>query len=156
MRASAGGIGDLAARRSGGSSLRIAAIVSGAVSRRNARLPDRSSYRMAPKANRSARWSTSRSTDLLGRHVADRAEDHSWLGRRRHRGSALAVTGVGRFCVSFASPKSRILMRLSAGDEHVLGFEIAMDDSLVVRRREPLRDLKRLARSPCERRPGRH
>ena len=74
-------------------------------------------------------------------------------------GSVTATAAaVGRFVarlsrsiwVSFAKPKSRILTRPSFGDEEVLGLQIPMDDPLLVRRREALRDLKsevdRLAR----------
>ena len=43
---------------SGGSSFRIAAIVSLAVSRLNAFLPESSSYRIAPNEKMSERWST--------------------------------------------------------------------------------------------------
>ena len=43
---------------SGGSSLRMAVSVSLAVGPLNARLPVRSSYRIAPNAKMSARWST--------------------------------------------------------------------------------------------------
>ena len=43
--------------------------------------------------------------------------------------------------VSFASPKSRIFTRSSVGDQQILGLEIAVRDSLLVRRREPSRDL---------------
>jgi hypothetical protein len=55
MRRRAGGIARPVPPRSGGSSLRIAVIVSAGVSRRNARRPDRSSYKTTPSANRSAR-----------------------------------------------------------------------------------------------------
>ena len=51
---------------SGGSSLRIAVIVSAAVSRLNALCPERSSYRIVPNAKMSERWSTARPLTCSG------------------------------------------------------------------------------------------
>ena len=57
MRSSPGWTLLFVAERSGGSSRRIADIVSAAESRWNARAPDSISYRIAPNEKMSERWS---------------------------------------------------------------------------------------------------
>jgi hypothetical protein len=74
--------------------------------------------------------------NLLGRHIADGAEHHSGLrGRRcclqrtRARRGGLAAGQLGQSEVQNLDPIVR-------GDEQILGLEIAMGDSLLVRRRK--------------------
>ena len=57
IRSSAGGVAGAICEMPGGSSFRMAVIVSVDVGLRNARLPVSISYKIAPKAKMSARWS---------------------------------------------------------------------------------------------------
>jgi hypothetical protein len=61
----------------------------------------------------------------------------------------------GTVSVSFARPKSRILMRPSAVRKTFSRLQIAMDDAAVVRCREPVRDLYVRIQSLCAREPVR-
>jgi hypothetical protein len=82
--------------------------------------------------------------DLLGGHVADRAHDDAGSrldrgGRRRHlrrRGS-----GGG---LELRQAEVEDLHAAVVRDEEVLGLQVAVDDPLLVGRREPLRDLARV------------
>ena len=76
---------------------------------------------------------------LLRRHVARRAHHHA---RRRVR---TGEGGLVQFCAGFLRQfRQSEIEDLDApvlGDENVLGFQVAMDDSLLVRRRQSVRDL---------------
>ena len=83
------------------------------------------------------------STHLLGRHVADRAKYDTRLrrrGRRHHR-----ARGFGPWLILRQLRQTEIedLDPAILGHEHVLGFEIAMRDPLLMRRREAMRDVQR-------------
>ena len=82
---------------------------------------------------------------LLGRHVADRAEHHArqrvrrrqWLRGRQRRGAGdrrLRLRELGQAEVENLHPAV-------VGDEEVLRLEVPVDDPLLVRRRQPVRDL---------------
>src|SRR5207248_2288572 len=71
------------------------------------------------------------SADLLGRHVADGAEDYPWLGRQRHRGEHARRPERRSTLNQLRQPEVEDLDAAIPGDEHVLRFEIAMNDSLV-------------------------
>ncbi|HEU0031205.1 MAG TPA: hypothetical protein VFQ53_11270 [Kofleriaceae bacterium] len=95
--------------------------------------------------------------ELLGRHVAGRADHHA--GRRprrvdrgrlqrrvRHRLGERGRLGVGRVLVvgrQLRDAEVEDLDAAIAGQEQVVGLDVAMDDVGFVRRREPARDLGR-------------
>ena len=85
------------------------------------------------------------SAHLLGRHVADGAEHDARLrsATQHCRRRALAVDRRA-LLRQFGQTEVENLDAVVPGDEEVLGLEIAMDDALVVRRRESARDLKRI------------
>jgi hypothetical protein len=58
----------------------MAVVVSADVDRWNARLSDSTSYKIAPKAKMSARWSARFSAYLFGRHVTDCAHHYAGIG----------------------------------------------------------------------------
>ena len=109
------------AERSGGSSRRIADIVSAAESRWNARWPESISYRIAPKEKRSERWSADLPFTCSG--------DMYPSVPMTTPGSVPAAVGrfvcwppAVSFCVSFARPKSRIFTRPSFVRNRFSGF----------------------------------
>jgi len=65
--------------------------------------------------------------DLLGRHVADRAERHPGSSRASPR-----VIRVGRRRRDLRQPEVQNLRVSVPGDQNVVGFQIAMDDALIV------------------------
>jgi hypothetical protein len=75
---------------------------------------------------------------LLGRHVADRAEDHARL-----RGRLLEDAAVIGFRTQFRDAEIEDLGAAIARQEDVVRLQIAMDDSLLVRRGQSVRDLQR-------------
>ena len=75
--------------------------------------------------------------ELLGRHVARRADHRADLRDARHRRRARDAE-VGDHDATVA-----------ALDQHVVGLEIAVDDARRVRRREPRADLHRRSRCSC-------
>jgi hypothetical protein len=81
---------------------------------------------------------------LLGRHVADRAEDRAVLGVRLRRGQRLASSQCHRRH-QLGDAEVEDLQPTLLGDEEVLGLEVAVDDALLMRSREALRELKRAA-----------
>jgi hypothetical protein len=90
---------------------------------------------------------------LLRRHVADGAEHGAGAGSRDRLGGA----GAGRRRLHRLGEPEVENLDLSIGQqEHVLGFEIAMDQILVVRGRESAGDLRRdVHRLAHRQRPGR-
>ena len=78
---------------------------------------------------------------LLRRHVPDRPQHACPARSRRDAVGARRRRGSGRPGRCFARPKSRILTRPSR-EEEVLRLEVAVDDPLVVRGREPAGDLR--------------
>ena len=90
----------------------------------------------------SERWSTGRPAHLLRGHVADGPQHRARLGRGPCRSARSSARGAAS--TRFARPKSRIFTWPSPGHEHVVGLQVAVDDALRVRGREPLRDLERL------------
>ena len=85
---------------------------------------------------------------LLRRHVRDGAHHYAW---RRRQTARLAA---GRLLRSdLRDPEVENLDDVVAGDEHVFRLQVAVDDSAVVRCREPAGDLQRLIDGPpwCDR-----
>ena len=85
------------------------------------------------------------SAHLLGRHVADRADDDARLG-------VGVVASSSRPPLDGSDAREAEVEDLQpavVGHEQVLGLEIAMDDALVVRGSEPSRDLDARSRWPC-------
>jgi predicted nuclease with RNAse H fold len=80
-----------------------------------------------------------------GRHVAERAEHDAGLGARRRR-QVRVLRDAPSVCVSFARPKSRILTRPSLVTNTFSGFQVAVDDPLLVRGGEAVRELDRVLR----------
>ena len=81
---------------------------------------------------------------LLGRHVAERAENDSGLGslRRGRQVRLLASETLGLRELGEAEVQD--LDAAVLGDEEVLGLQISMDDPLLVRRSEAVGDLDRV------------
>ena len=87
---------------------------------------------------------------LLGRHIAERSHDDAGLGscrrRRQVRLRTRAALGLSQLCQTEVEDLDSPVF----GDEEVLGLQIPMHDSLLVRGSEPVRDLQsevdRLAR----------
>ena len=129
--------------RSGGSSLRIADIVSAAESPWNALSPrehlvqDRAEREdVRPRVGRLA-------LDLLGRHVAERAHHDAGLRPRRGRRQVRRLAAL--FLVrQLREAEVEDLETAVFGDEQVLGLQVAVDDPLLVRRGEAVRDLQRV------------
>ena len=120
--------------RRGGFPARRRAAASSAVFASKGWHPAASSYRRTPSAKMSLRASTSRPSQLLGRHVARRADEgadlrQAALGRRTPAGSRRAT------------PKSRMRGRPASSRTHVLGLEVAVDDAGRVRRGQRAREL---------------
>ena len=124
------------------------------------RPPCRRGTRAGPRASR--RGSPRRKRCRCARRPACRAPARATCSRacRGRRPARCRGVTVGRFvcdrpapsgCVSLARPKSRILTRPSVGHEDVLGLEVPVHDPLLVRRREALRDLQRVADRPARR-----
>ena len=115
----------------------------------NARWPVSISNSTTPNAQMSARLSTLLPARLLGSHVRGRAENHPGLrhrGRRHRRRRRVTFAGARagpEASIAFASPKSSTLTVPSRADLDVRGFEIAMNDALLVRGFERLGDLLR-------------
>ena len=103
--------------------------------------------RRTPNAQMSARLSTGLPRACSGAHVGRRAEDHPRLRHRRRRDRrrlrhvrrSRAPTG----SIAFARPKSSTFTVPSGRDLDVRGLQIAVDDALLVRRFQRLRDLLR-------------
>ena len=81
---------------------------------------------------------------LLGRHVADRPEDHSRLGRGRRRRQVRlllpALLGVRQLREAEVEDLDPAVLR----DEEVLGLQVPMDDPLLVGGGEAVGDLQRV------------
>ena len=83
------------------------------------------------------------SLDLLGRHVAERAEHDAGLGAVRGRqvrlrpGRAVGLRQLGEAEVEDLDPAV-------VGHEQVLGLQVPVNDPLLVRRRQPAGDLDRV------------
>ena len=117
--------------------------------RRRKRAVPRASRRGSRRRKRCPNAGRPASAHLLGRHVAERAEHHAWL--------ACSPVVVGR---SEAGPRLCRGIELGQAEiqdlhppvlrhEDVLGLQVAMDDPLLVRRCQPVRDLQRVVRAPC-------
>ena len=93
--------------------------------------------------------------DLLGRHVAERAQDDAGLGapglRREVRPARVRALGL----CQLGEAEVEDLDASVFGDEDVLGLQVAVDDALLVRGRQALGDLRRVVDRPCAARSGR-
>ncbi len=139
MRSSAGGISARVRLNSGGSSLRIAVIVSAAVSRCE-RAPARQHFvQHGAEREQVAPPIHNLPADLLGRHVADRTHDCAGIGDARRAQGRLACRAAGtqvRGRHRAREAKVENLHLTVVQDENVLGLQVAMDDPLVVCRRK--------------------
>ena len=79
---------------------------------------------------------------LLGGHVARRSHDGAGLGEIRDRHPAVSS---GRHAGALGQAEVEDLDVVIRQDEHVVGFQVPMDDALLVRRGDPLGDLERIA-----------
>ena len=80
---------------------------------------------------------------LLRRHVAHRAEDDAGAGLRR-RGSRRLADADSLRVDQLGQAEVEDLDAAVIGEEDVVGLEVAVNDPLVVRRGEPVRDLSRV------------
>src|SRR5215831_441644 len=71
---------------------------------------------------------SSESADLFGRHVSDRAQ-----GYARHSDSLCGSNGTFLRGQHLGQPEVENLDASALGDEHIIGLEIAMDDSFFMR-----------------------
>ena len=108
MRSISGGTSGANSAGGGGSTFRISAITSLAVSPSNAALPVTISYMTDPRLKMSLRASTCKSARLLRRHILRRAPHHSRLAGRRVDGQSRCgeSSRPTRFSLSLAIPKS--------------------------------------------------
>ena len=88
---------------------------------------------------------------LLGRHVADGAEHHRQAAVPGDSvGSVAGIDRrVGAVLEQLGQAEVQNLDAAVGGDEEVLRLQVAMDDALLVRRRQAVRDLRRRSRPPC-------
>ena len=82
--------------------------------------------------------------DLLGRHVAERSHDDAGLGRGGGRRQVRLLRALVLVLRQLRETEVEDLDPPVVRQKQVLGLEISMDDPLLVRRREPLRDLDRV------------
>ena len=112
----------------------------------NARCPVSISNSTAPNAQMSARLSTALPARLLGRHVGGGAENHPRPRHRRRRDRRRPRVArrhrAGRLH-RLGEPEVQHLHRAVGADFDVRGFQIAMNDPLLVRGFERVRDLLR-------------
>ena len=87
---------------------------------------------------------------LLGRHVADRADDRAGIGGRHLPMHRIRVV-LGRRD-QLGQTEVEDLHEAVLGDHHVFRLQVAMDDSLLVRRGEAVGDLRRDVQRPAVRR----
>ena len=111
------------ADRSGGSSRRIADIVSAAESRWNARLPESISYRIAPKEKMSERGSADFPFTCSGDMYPSVPMTTPGSVPTDAVGRFVCCPVAASFWVSFARPKSRILTRPSVVRKRFSGFK---------------------------------
>jgi hypothetical protein len=79
-------------------------------------------------------------TQLLGRHVAGRAEQRPRLGLHRHR----AIDDVGFHGRQLGNAEVENLDASILRDEHVVRLEVAVDDATIVRGGQAAGDLDRV------------
>ena len=91
---------------------------------------------------------------LLGRHVTGRSHDDARLRRRGLGRDPGQWTRARLRTRQLREPEVEDLDAAVFGDEEVLGFQVAMDDPLLVRRREPARDLGRVVEHLAYRDPA--
>src|SRR4029077_7134277 len=78
-------------------------------------------------------------SDLFRRHISDGAEDDSRFGALSHRGRS--GIGSARMLNELCQAEVENLYSSIFGQEQVLGLQVAMDNALLVRRRQPARRL---------------
>ena len=109
--------------------------------------PSASRRARTPNAQTSCAYRPVSPLRLLRAHVRGRAENHPGLGHRRRGDRRRCATSIRRVACrrssAFASPKSSTFTVPSGRTLMLAGFEIAMDDALLVRRFEGLGDLLR-------------
>ena len=92
---------------------------------------------------------------LFGRHVADRSQYHAWISVDAASWYFSLRLAAVRLC-EFRNAEVENLYATIFGDEDVVGLEIAMNDSFLMRGRQTAGDLARIVdRSTlCKRRPS--
>ena len=101
--------------------------------------PSSISYSTEPSEKMSERWSTACAAHLLGRHVADRAEHGAGLGLVRFAWASSLWLPAGPRRDLAREAEVEDLHAAVAGEEDVLGLEVAVDDALLVRGGEAVR-----------------
>ena len=138
MRPSAGGTSPGSA---GGSSFRMAAMVSADVGRANAARRSEHLVENRPEAEEIGTLVESFAANLLGRHVACGAHHGSSVGLRVETVAAVDIITRPR---QLRDAEVKDLDSPVAGDKHILGLHVAVNDVLVVRGGEPFCDLTRV------------
>jgi hypothetical protein len=85
--------------------------------------------------------------DLLGRHVPERSHDDAWLGRGRKARDRCGSFRLRQLGQAEVEDLDAAFLR----HEDVFGLQIAMDDPLLVRRGQALRDLDGVVDRPARR-----
>ena len=91
--------------------------------------------------------------DLLGRHVAERSQDHAGLGRRG-RGREVRAGALLLGVRQLRQAEVEDLHAAVVGDEEVLGLQVPVDDPLLVRGGEAVDDLERVVDRAARRDPA--
>ena len=143
MRSSAAGIFRPVARRSGGSSFRMALARSAARCSGKGALPGQHLVKHRAKAENVGARVRFLAPHLFGRHVAGGPQHHAGarlVGQFQVGGGGISGFGSGQLCQA----EVQNLGAAIAAYENVLRLQIAMNNSFVVRSRQPVGDLNRV------------
>ena len=113
--------------------------MSAAESPRNARLPREHLVEDRAEGEDVGAVVRALSANLLRRHVAERSQDDAWLGAGRNRGE-VGLTPHTRGLGELRQAEVEDLHPAVGGDEEILGLQIAVNDPLLVRGGEAVRD----------------
>ena len=123
----------------GGSSLRMAVIVSAEVGLWNARLPVKQLVENRSECEQIGTVIGRLTSDLFRRHIADGAEDNSGFRAVGHRGRSRI--GSARMLDQLCQTKVENLDSSIFGQEQVLRLQVAMDNAFLMCRRQAARGL---------------